>query len=231
MDRGTSRAAGSVSRSVAATALISPCPPPGPPLAVALAAGGGDAASMGMPLRDARGPQRRGERRLIRAAQDGSSEAIEELFRRHWPGAYRAAYMVIRDGAAAEDATQEAFIAAIRALDRFDRRRPFAPWLQRIAVNKAIDHARMRSSRREVGVAAEPPSPPVGEGEADPREDELQRALGVLSPEQRAIVAMRFVLDLTPGEIARRLELPRGTVNSRLRRALDRLAGEIGGES
>ena len=186
---------------------------------------------MGMPFRDARGPQRRGERRLIRAAQNGSSDAIEELFRRHWPGAYRAAYMVIRDRAAAEDVTQEAFIAAIRSLGRFDRSRPFTPWLQRIAINKAIDHARTRSSRREVGATTEPESPSAPEGESDPREAELQRALGTLSPEQRAIVAMRFLLDLTPGEIARRLELPRGTVNSRLRRALDRLAGEIGGES
>jgi RNA polymerase sigma-70 factor (ECF subfamily) len=214
---------------VTLTALIPACPPATTALAVAREGAGGDAGAMGMRFRDERGPERRAERRLVREAQGGSSEAIEQLFRRHWPGAYRAAYMVIRDRAAAEDVTQEAFIAAIRALDRFDRSRPFAPWLQRIAINKAIDHARARSSRREVGTATEPESPPPREGEGDPREDDLQRALAALSPEQRAIVAMRFVLDLTPGEIARRLELPRGTVNSRLRRALDRLAGEIGG--
>jgi RNA polymerase sigma-70 factor (ECF subfamily) len=213
---------------MAALALAHPCPAALSTLSVAHEAVAGDAEQMGPSFRAAGGSERRGERRLVRAAQGGSSEAIEELFRRHWPGAYRAAYLVTRDGAAAEDVTQEAFIAAIRALDRFDRRRPFAPWLHRIAVNKAIDHARARASRREVGTAEEPAdsTPPADDG--DPRTAELARALAGLSPEQRAIVAMRFVLDLTPGEIARRLELPRGTVNSRLRRALDRLAGEIG---
>jgi RNA polymerase sigma-70 factor (ECF subfamily) len=179
-------------------------------------------------------PSRREERRLIRAAQRGSGEALEELFRRHWPRAYRSAYMVIRDAGAAEDVAQEAFMAAIRALDRFDRRRPFAPWLQRIAVNKAIDHVRARRVRAEVSVGREPRSEAAtataeafGAGEEDERGRHLDAALAELSPEHRAIVAMRFVLDLTPGEIAKRLDLPRGTVNSRLRRALDRMAEAI----
>jgi DNA-directed RNA polymerase sigma subunit (sigma70/sigma32) len=67
------------------------------------------------------------ERRLVREAQRGSAEALEHLFRRHWAGAYRAAWVVMRDAAAAEDIAQEAFLSAVRALDRFDRRRPFAP--------------------------------------------------------------------------------------------------------
>jgi DNA-directed RNA polymerase specialized sigma24 family protein len=61
--------------------------------------------------------------KLVRDAQHGSAEALEVLFHRHWTGAYRAAWMVVRDAAAAEDIAQEAFIAAVRALDRFDRRR------------------------------------------------------------------------------------------------------------
>ena len=93
---------------------------------------------------------RRRERTLIRAAQRGSEEALEELFRRHWRAAHRAAYLVVHDGAAAEDIAQEAFIAAIRTLDRFDRRRPFGPWLHRIVVNRAIDWSRARKARREV---------------------------------------------------------------------------------
>ncbi len=75
---------------------------------------------------------------------------MEELFRRHWRGAHRAAYLVVHDGPAAEDIAQEAFISAIRSLDRFDRRRPFAPWLHRIVVNRAIDWTRARKARREV---------------------------------------------------------------------------------
>src|SRR4029079_2802295 len=91
----------------------------------------------------------RDERARIRGAQGGSASDFEALFRRHWPGAYRAAYLVVRDAAAAEDIAQEAFLAAIRNLDRFDRRRPFAPWLHRIVVNRAIDYARARTLRAE----------------------------------------------------------------------------------
>jgi RNA polymerase sigma-70 factor (ECF subfamily) len=192
-------------------------------------------ALIGVGLRREEGRARdaREERRLLRAAQNGSDEALEALVRRTWPLAHRAAFLVLRDEAAAEDVAQEALVAAIRSLDRFDRRRPFGPWLHRIAVNRAIDHARARAARHE--------SPSGGAEEAerltalgtseppsDPRADGLDAALATLSPEQRAIVAMRYVLELTPGEIAAELGLPRGTVNSRLRRALDRLAEALG---
>ena len=168
----------------------------------------------------------REELRWIRAAQSGSSEAAEALFRRHWRPAYRAAFLVVRDGHAAEDIVQEAFLSALRALDRFDRRRPFGPWLHRIVVNRAIDWSRARALRREVG---ESPSPakatrhtPAGAYSQD-----LVAALGSLPPEQRAVVVLRHVLGYTPGEIAKILGFPRGTINSRLRRGLDRLAAEL----
>src|SRR5918997_4759331 len=94
----------------------------------------------------------RDERARVRGAQRGSASDLEALFRLHWPRAYRAAYLVVHDAAAAEDIAQESFLAALRALDRFDRRRPFAPWLHRIVVNRAIDHTRSRALRREVAV-------------------------------------------------------------------------------
>jgi RNA polymerase sigma-70 factor (ECF subfamily) len=160
---------------------------------------------------------------LVRAAQDGSVEAMEELFRRYWSGAHRAAYLVVHDAALAEDVAQEAFLSAVRSLHRFDRRRPFRPWLHRIVVNRAIDHARAREVRREV------PAEAVGEPASDssrdfPSDDDVLGALGALPPEQRAVVVLRHLLGYTPGEIARLLRLPRGTVNSRLRRGLDALA-------
>src|SRR3954453_18731941 len=92
----------------------------------------------------------REERVWVRRAQAGSAPAFEALYRAHWPRAYRAAYLVVHDAAAAEDIAQEAFLAAVRALDRFDRRRPFGPWLHRIVVNRAIDWARARALRAEV---------------------------------------------------------------------------------
>jgi RNA polymerase sigma-70 factor (ECF subfamily) len=163
---------------------------------------------------------RRGDRHLISAAQRGDADALERLFRAHWATAHRAAYLVVQDAAAAEDIAQEAFLAALRALDRFDRRRPFGPWLHRIVVNRAIDHARWRALRREVAL-------PVGADHAAPEAaplDGIVDALSDLAPDQRAVVVLRYLLEYTPGEIAALLELPRGTVNSRLRRGLDALA-------
>src|SRR5207244_12301092 len=92
----------------------------------------------------------RDERARGRGAQGGSVSDLEALFREHWPRAYRAAYLVVHDAAAAEDIAQESFLAAVRALDRFDRRRPFEPWPQRIVVNRAIDWSRARPLRAEV---------------------------------------------------------------------------------
>jgi len=167
------------------------------------------------------------ERRLVREVQRGSAAALEELFRREWPRAYRAAYLVVHDAAAAEDIAQEAFLAAVRAIDRFDRRRPFGPWMHRIVVNRAIDVTRARSLRREVDAAAAesaeaPPDPPGA-----PLSDDVVSALSDLSAEHRAVVVLRYLFDYTPGEIAHALDMPRGTVNSRLRRALDRLRETI----
>jgi RNA polymerase sigma-70 factor, ECF subfamily len=169
---------------------------------------------------------RRSESALIRAAQSGSAEALEALFRRHWRQAHRAAYLIVRDSAAAEDIAQESFLAAIRSLDRFDRRRPFRPWLHRIVVNRAIDHTRVRTLRREVQEeAAGEMVAALDRGRLD---EDIAAALADLGVEQRAAIVLRYVLDYTPGEIARILDLPRGTVNSRLRRGLDRLATELG---
>lgn len=161
---------------------------------------------------------------LVRAARRGSQEAMAELFERHWPRMHRAALLITGDAAAAEDIAQEAFLSAIRALDRFDIRRPLGPWLHRIATNRAIDWSRARALRREVaGEPADEPAPSVPGG----LDAELVAGLRALAVEQRAVVVMRYVLDLTPGEIAERLDLPRGTVNSRLRRGLDALGERL----
>src|SRR5438067_9204297 len=160
----------------------------------------------------------RQERAWVRGARAGSATDVEALFRHHWPLAYRAAYLVVHDSAAAEDIAQEAFLAALRALDRFDRRRPFGPWLHRIVVNRAIDWARARALRAEAALGEEPAVEDVRE-----LGDELMGTLTHLSPEHRAVIVLRHVLGYSPGEIAQLLGLPRGTVNSRLRRGLDEL--------
>ncbi len=150
---------------------------------------------------------------------------MEHLFRTYWPGAHRAAYLVVRDWTASEDIAQEAFLGAVRSLDKFDRTRPFGPWLHRIVVNRSIDWCRRRAARHEVSDTRTGPEPAAAE--TDPPDpylrDQVVEALGSLSPEHRAVVVLRYYLEYTPGEIAGVLELKRGTVNSRLRRALDQL--------
>src|SRR5216110_1590528 len=139
------------------------------------------------------GPFGRGDAARVRRARDGSVSDFEALFREHWPGAYRTAYLVVHDAAAAEDIAQEAFLAAVRNLDRFDRRRPFAPWLHRIVVNRAIDWARARSLRREAGAAPLEALP--GPGAApNPHAQTLAEGLAELSPEHRAVIVLRHLL-------------------------------------
>src|SRR5947209_5891558 len=113
--------------------------------------------------RSVRGVRARSEQALIRGAAAGSEEDLEQLFRRFWPRAYRIAFLIAHDHAAAEDIAQEAFVQAIRRLDRFDRRRRFAPWLGAIVANRAIDWLRARTARRESGQ-----EPPETAAAADP---------------------------------------------------------------
>jgi RNA polymerase sigma-70 factor, ECF subfamily len=168
----------------------------------------------------------RSEHALIRGTLAGSEADLEALFRRYWPRAYRTAFLIVHDHAAAEDIAQEAFLAAIRRLDRFDRRRRFGPWLGAIVANRAIDWVRARAARRETaGPTADPASPP--EVPVGRYSQEVLAALASLSPEHRAVVVLRYLLEYSPGEIARALELPRGTVNSRLRRGLDALEARL----
>ncbi|HMI99067.1 MAG TPA: RNA polymerase sigma factor [Gaiellaceae bacterium] len=166
------------------------------------------------------GPGRQ-ERSWIRGAQAGSASDLEALFREHWPRAHRAAFLVVQDGAAAEDIAQEAFLAAVRNLDRFDRKRPFGPWLHRIVVNRAIDWARARKLRRET--AEVDAGDEYDTGDLGTFSEGVGAGLASLQPEHRAVIVLRYLLEYTPGEIAELLDLPRGTVNSRLRRGLDRL--------
>ncbi len=191
------------------------------------AEGGIDWASGHQPAAAGEPPARRRERRLVREAQRGSEPAITELYVTHWRRSFRAAYLIVADAPAAEDVVQDAFLAAVEALDRFDWRRPFGPWLHRIVANRALDWARRESLRRRVADDAGelPPAPDPAAGTE--LGDEMMNALRELPPEQRAAVVLRYLLEYTPGEIGRILGVPRGTVNSRLRRALDSLGDRL----
>jgi RNA polymerase sigma-70 factor (ECF subfamily) len=161
---------------------------------------------------------------LVRQAIAGSQEAGAELFRRYWVPSWQAAFAVVGRRAAADDVAQDAFQRAFRALPRFDSRRPFKPWLHRIVVNRALDF--VRSERRVVALDQQY-NGTLDSLEERLRDEELFAALARLDPERRAVVALRYWLEYSPAEIAELLELPVGTVSSRLSRALVELRNDL----
>ena len=174
-------------------------------------------------------PGARDEASLIRQARDGSADAVETLVRRHWDGAHRAAYLIVHDAAAAEDIAQEAMLAAVRAMDSFDRRRPFRPWLHRIVVNRSLDWLRARARRPEVRVEVAGPAPGAAE-QAGGISDDLMDALAELEPADRALVVLRHLLGYRASELSRMLDMPAATVRTRLARALARLRDRLESE-
>lgn len=175
------------------------------------------------------GPKRRDSpaaARLVRAAAAGDEQATRQLVDSHWDDAYRAAYLILGDGPLAEDVAQEAFLGVLKNLASFDESRPFAPWLHRIAVNKAIDEARARGRRPPTAHEA------LEDGEAPASEDgalgpQVVAALEMLDGTDRAIVVARYVLDYRATEIAAWLGVPAATVRSRLHRATKRLKAHM----
>jgi len=164
---------------------------------------------------------RRPDTELIVLARQGSIEAAEILFDRYWTHAWKAAYAVTADRSLADDAAQEGIEKAFGALGRFDETRPFAPWLKRIVVNRAIDH--LRSYRRVEALHDEQRALhtwEVGESaEGDLRSWAVADAVAALGPSKRLVVVLHYWLDLPLEEIAGVLGLPVGTVASRLARA------------
>ena len=156
---------------------------------------------------------------LVVRARAGSRDAAAELFARHWPRAWRMARAVTGRRDMADDVAQDAFERAFAALSRFDERRPFEPWLNRIVVNRSLDL--LRSERRLVGI--ESADRIEGEWRDAAAEDRaLLQAVSGLSPQRRVAIVLRYGVGLPPAEIAELLGLPVGTVHSRLARGLEK---------
>ena len=173
----------------------------------------------------------RDERELALQAKRGDAHAYEELIRPHQEIAFRVAYVITRNAADAEDATQDALLKAWRALGRFRIGEPMRPWLLRIVANEARNRRRSAGRRERLALRA-----PSGEAAPSPEEaavsaDERARLLAALDdlPEHaREVLACRYLLDLSEEETAAALDLARGTVKSRSARALDRLREAYG---
>jgi RNA polymerase sigma-70 factor (ECF subfamily) len=170
------------------------------------------------------------ESTLVARARRGEAAAYEELVRMHQAIAFRVALVNAGDRADAEEAVQDAFVKAYRALGRFREGAPFRPWLLRIVANEARNRRRSAGRRaglalRAAGTAASGDAAPSPEAAvlSDERRSELLGALGRLDERDREVLVHRFLLELDEHETAEALGIRRGTVKSRTSRALARL--------
>jgi RNA polymerase sigma-70 factor (ECF subfamily) len=204
-----------------------------PALARGAAATGCDTAIVGdtQAVDDLAGP----DGALLELARAGDVAAYEVLVRRYQHLALRTAHAVLGGGADVEDAVQEAFVKAYYALGRFRAGSPFRPWLLRIVANESIDRARGAARTVSLGLRPDMDDGPVDPGQPSPeatalaleQQAELLAALNTLKPDDRLVIAYRYWLDMPEAEMAAALGCARGTVKSRLSRALDRLRARI----
>ena len=172
---------------------------------------------------------------LLSRARGGDLDAYEQLVRLHQQTAFRTALVLTRNEADAEEAAQDGFVKAWRALHRFDAARPFRPWLLAIVANEARNRRRAAGRREALALRAEAGAPagsPEGALLVAERDTALAAALERLEPRDREVIACRYLLELSEAETAAALGCRAGTVKSRLSRALARLrtqASEIGG--
>lgn len=174
------------------------------------------------------------ERQTVAAAQAGDRVALERLLRDHQPQIHAVCRRITGNDADALDATQEALIAIVRGLPRFDGRARFSTWAYRIATNACLDELRRRRRRPVVGLpdregSGEPVDHRPGPADGVADRIDIDAALAELPHDFRAAVVLRDLCQLDYAEIAEVLEIPAGTVRSRIARGrallADRLAG------
>ncbi len=159
------------------------------------------------------------ERALIVAAQEGDEGAFTALVRLHQRRAYAVARAIVPTHEDAEDAVQEAFLHAYRALDRFQPDQPFAAWLNRIVANAALDLVRRRKVRDAEELHDSVALPFRDPGEADELRRRLRSGLTLLTERQRAVIVLHDVEGYKHAEIGSMLGIPEGTARSDLHHA------------
>lgn len=169
---------------------------------------------------------------LVSAAQAGDRHALDQLLRAQQPRIWTLCRRMAGNDADASDATQEALIAVLRGLPRFDGRSQFSTWVYRVATNACLDEMRRRGRRPVPGLPDGDLSPPLL---ADPTSGVADRltldaALLALPAEYRAAVVLRDVCDLDYAEIAEVLGVPPGTVRSRIARGRMALSRTLGNQ-
>lgn len=180
----------------------------------------------------------RSDEQLVDAAKGGEAAAMDELLRRHYDRVHAVCRRIAGGTRDADDAAQEAMIRVVRNLDRFDGRSAFGTWVYRIATNTALDELRKRKRRPQLRSVADDDDLRQRPEQADEIAHRLidsvadrlaiDAALAELPEEFRAAVVLRDVGDLDYAEIAEVLELPIGTVKSRIARGRRLLIEKLG---
>jgi RNA polymerase sigma-70 factor, ECF subfamily len=165
---------------------------------------------------------------LIAQARRGDAAAYATLVRRHQDVAFRTAMLITGHAQDAEEAAQDGFVKAWRALHRFRDGEPLRPWLLAIVANEARNRRRAAGRREHLALRAAATLSPAG-GPEEPAHDRdaLAAAIGRLPEPDRVVIGCRYLLDLSEADTAAALGVARGTVKSRLSRALDRLREEV----
>lgn len=177
---------------------------------------------------------------LIKAAiaklKRGDIQGLAVLVKAYQVRAIRAAYLITQDRPLAEDVVQTAFVRIYHRIDQYDTSRPFAPWFMRIVVNDAVK-ASTRGNRQVSLYTDSDDHPPLADlltdttpepsavAESTELRQTVVQALNALTPEQRAVVVMRYYLDFSESEMAHELDTPPGTIKWRLHAARKRLRG------
>ncbi len=187
-----------------------------------------------VPAVSALGTDAQAERALVLAAQAGDASAFAGLVRRHQRRAYAVARAVVLSHDDAEDAVQEGFLHAFRALSRFRPEQAFGAWLHRIVANAALDIARRRKVRDADQLPESLASPHRDPAESEELRTRLTSALETLGPRQRSVIVLHDVEGYKHAEIGALLGIPEGTARSDLHHArthLRKLLGDLRSDS
>lgn len=170
------------------------------------------------------------DERLAVLAHGGDKDALESLLRRHYDTLRAVCHRIVIDSGNADDAVQNAALSIARGIRSFDSRSSVKTWMHRIAVNASLDEIR-RTRRRPTLVPLDgvnPSDPRVNTAHDVAEQILVRKALLALDPEFRAVLALRHIAELEYEDIARELDLPIGTVKSRISRGRRQLAAVIG---
>lgn len=180
------------------------------------------------------------DRIAISRIKQGDISALDVLVKRYQVQAVHAAYAIVYDRALAEDIAQTAFVKVAERIHQFDEERPFAPWFFRIVVNDAIKAARKQKVIVSLDKESDAPTRQLAKWLVDPNirpeqmleqkemRQNILKAIQSLSPEQRAVVVMRYFLEMSEADMVTRMDRPLSTVKWWLREARNRLRSLIG---